>query len=186
MINITAYTDGSATVAGVNAGKSGFGVYFPELRGSPRAFSLGFKKGLTGQMEVCALLFAIRAMVPNSEEKICLRVYSDSEYVVKTFTENRLQKWFLNGWINSSGEVKNKELWKLIKEGLDSRPFLELEMIHIRSHQVEKEKDPLKKSLLLKNLDIIGNSIADYFADYKRHTYLLGSIKDIKHRKYIH
>lgn len=183
---INVYTDGSASVAGANAGKAGFGVYFPDLRGSKRGFSLGFVNGKTGQMEVCALLFALRAMLLKSETPILLRVYSDSEYVVKTFTENRLEKWIKNGWYNSSGEVANKELWMLIREALLLRPFLTLEMIHIKSHQLEKEKDPLKKSLLLENPNIIGNSIADKLADYKRHSHLLNSIRDIKHKKSVY
>lgn len=183
METIKCYTDGSATVKGENAGKSGFGVYFPNLRGKRRVFSLGFKNGLTGQMEVCALLFAIRAMPLTSKEKIKLNVFSDSEYVVKTFTENRLKKWVLNGWQNSSGIVKNKELWILIKSALDSRPFLILEMTHIRSHQVEKEKDLSKKQLLLMDDDIIGNMMADKFASYKRHKNLLNDITEINHRK---
>lgn len=182
---IKCYTDGSATVAGENKGKGGFGVYFPDLLGSPRAFSLGFKNGLTGQMEVCALLYAIRAIPLNFGKPLTLRVFSDSEYVVKTFTEKRLQKWVANGWRNTSGEVKNRELWEHIIEALKDRSFMVLEMNHIRSHQVEKEKNIFARKLLKENPDIIGNMMADKFADYKRHTNLLDSVFDIKHRKSI-
>lgn len=182
---INCYTDGSATVNGKDAGKGGFGVYFPDLMGTPRAFSLGFKNGLTGQMEVCALLYAIRAIPLNYDKPLTLRVYSDSEYVVKTFTEKRLQKWVSNGWRNSSGDVKNRSLWEFIIEALKDRSFLVLEMIHIRSHKLEKEKDPEKKKYLKMNPDVIGNCMADKFADYKRHTNLLESVFEIKHSKSI-
>jgi len=182
---IKCYTDGSASVRGENAGHGGFGVYFPDLAGRKRAFSLGFKNGLTGQMEVCALLYAIRAIPLNYGKPLTLQVYADSEYVVKTFTEKRLQKWVANGWRNTSGDVKNRELWEHIIKALKDRSFMVLEMIHIRSHQVEKEKNIFARKLLLQNPDIIGNMMADFFADYKRHEKLLNSIDDIQHRESI-
>jgi ribonuclease HI len=172
---ITAYTDGSASVAGKLAGQGGFGVYFPDLFGEKKAYSAGYKKAKVGQMEVCALLYAIRAMPFSHPNPITLQVYSDSEYVVKTFTENRLKKWIANGWCNSSGQVANKSLWVLIVDGLKRRPYMSLEMVHIRSHQVEKEKDPIKKEELKKNIHIQGNLVVDALADYKRHTKLLAT-----------
>ena len=42
-------------------------------------------------------------------------VYSDSEYVVKAFTENRIKKWMSNGWRRSDGKpVVNRELWETL------------------------------------------------------------------------
>jgi len=170
---INVYTDGSASVAGSMKGYSGFGCYFPDLFGKPKAFSIGFEKGKTGEMEVLALLYAIKQM-PFTE--VILNVYSDSEYVVKTFTEDRLQKWKSNGWTNTSGEVANKNLWIKIDREVLSRPKMKLNLIHIRSHQVDKEKDPDKKKLLMSNPHIVGNLMADKLADYKRHTTRLAHV----------
>lgn len=175
MNKVIAYTDGSAVVRGKCKGHGGFGTYFPNLNGSKVAFSLGFKDTKTGRMEISALYYAITAI--ENDFKGVLIVYSDSEYVVKSFTENRLNKWIKNGWTNTSGEVKNKDLWKVIKKELSLRPNMELEMRHIRSHQVEKEKDINKKRELMKNPNIIGNMMADKLADYKRHKQLLDSDK---------
>ena len=102
-------------------------------------------------------------------ERVSLTVYSDSEYVVKSFTEKRLIKWVRNGWRNTSGDVKNKDLWKRLLVELNKKTYLTLHMVHIRSHQVEKCKDPIKKKELLKDPNIIGNMVADRLADYKRH-----------------
>lgn len=180
-MDIIAYTDGSASVAGSMKGMSGFGTYFPNLFGEKKAFSIGFENGKTGEMEVLALLYAIRQMpVLYRGEQIKLTVYSDSEYVVKTFTENRLEKWRKANWTNTSGEVKNKDLWIKIHEELSKRSFLKLEMKHIKSHQVEKEKNAEKRDLLLKNPHIIGNSIVDKLADYKRHNKRLPDITHLK------
>lgn len=169
MKEILAYTDGSAVVVGTNKGKGGFGTYFPDLFGEKKAFSQGFKNTKTGEMEVTALLHAIRALPKDYSESVKLIVYSDSEYVVKSFTENRLERWIAAGWRNSSGVVKNIELWKSIVAGLEKRRYLKLEMRHIRSHQVEKCKDTVKRERLLRDPNIQGNMVADRLADYKRH-----------------
>lgn len=175
MQEIFAYTDGSAVVSGKNKGQGGFGVYFPNLFGDKKAYSLGYKNGKTGQMEITALLYAVRAMPITYKERVKLIIYSDSEYVVKAFTEDRLQKWIKAGWRNSSGEVKNLELWKGVLKELYGRRrlYLTLEMRHIRSHQVEKERDLEKKKELMKNPHIVGNMMADGLADYKRHETLI-------------
>jgi ribonuclease HI len=175
MKQIFAYTDGSAVVAGKDKGRGGFATYFPDLFGKRKAYSVGYLSGKTGQMEVTALLYAIRAMPKTSIEPIKLIVYSDSEYVVKSFTEGRLSKWVENGWRNSSGEVKNLDLWKEIIGELYVRrgDYLTLEMRHIRSHQVEKAKSEDDKKALMEDPHIIGNMMADRLADYKRHKTLV-------------
>ena len=170
MRTVLAYTDGSAVVRGPCKGNGDF-------YGKRRAFSLGFKETKTGRMEIMALLYAITAFHINRKEAILLRVYSDSEYVVKSFTEKRLEKWIQAGWRNTSGVVKNIDLWKAIIDALNKRPFLELEMRHIKSHQVEKEKCPIAKKRLMSNPHIIGNMMADFYADYKRHKVLLETDK---------
>lgn len=175
MINeIIAYTDGSAVVSGKMKGAGGFGTYFPQhIDSKPKAYSLGFRTTKTGRMEIMALYYAIASMPKKSSEKYVLIVYSDSEYVVKSFTEKRLVKWVRNGWRNTSGEVKNIDLWKQVLIELNERTYMKLEMRHIKSHQVEKCKDPVKKAELLKDPHIIGNMVADNLANYKRHLKLL-------------
>ena len=175
MKQIIAYTDGSAVVRGKAKGNGGFGTYFPDLYGNKSAFSLGFKNTKTGRMEVSALFYAINAI--KKDTAVELIVYSDSEYVVKSFTEGRLLKWRANGWRSSGGSIANIDLWKCILRELEARPQMKLTMRHIRSHQVEKEKDPYKKRKLMKDPNIIGNMMADQLANYKRHKNLLDSDK---------
>lgn len=176
MKQVFCYTDGSAVVKGKNKGKGGFGTYFPDLYGKKKAYSLGFIQTKTGRMELNALLFALRA-IPKSNCTIKLSVYSDSEYVVKSFTEKRLERWIQAGWVNTSGIVANKDIWKKILFELNERRSLVLDMNHIRSHQVEKEKNPKEKIRLLQDPHIRGNMIADMLAGYKRHINLLQSDK---------
>ena len=179
MRTIIAYTDGSAVIRGPNSGNGGFGTYFPDFYGVKKAYSFGYSKTKTGRMEIMALYHAISALYYSHKEPIKLIVYSDSEYVVKSFTENRLEKWIKADWTNTSGEVKNRDLWEAILKALEGRKFLTLEMRHIKSHQVEKEKDKEKKKLLLSNPHIVGNMVADGLANYKRHNILLKTDKII-------
>jgi len=176
METIFCYTDGSAAVAGERAGYGGYGTFFPKLRGEKRAFSAGYFNTKTGRMEVTAVLNAVK----NSPDNIHLVVYSDSEYVVKTFSEGRLLKWMNNDWISYGNEVKNVDLWKKILEALRKKPKLRLTLRHIKGHQYDKEKDPEKKKNLLKNKHIFGNTVADRLADYKRHTFYY---KDLDNEK---
>jgi len=175
MKEIFAYTDGSAVVSGKNKGRGGFGTYFPDLFGKRKAFSLGYKQGKTGQMEVTALLYALKAMpLDCGDQKIKLIVYSDSEYVVKTFTENRLTRWIKDGRLKPGGIAANKELWlEVIEQIRLKQHYLTLEMRHIKSHQVEKEKNENVKYLLMQCPHIQGNMVADGLADYKRHKNLI-------------
>lgn len=174
MIEIICYTDGSAVASGPRKGHGGFGVHFPNLFGKERNFSLGFCDTKTGRMEITALICAIKAIPKGKDaQPINLIVYSDSEYVVKSFTENRLTRWRHNNWQSYGNEIKNVDLWKMIVSELQARPKLKLTMLHIRGHQVEKEKDPVKKEKLLMDPHIIGNRKADILADYKRHEKLL-------------
>lgn len=175
-MEIYGYTDGSAVASGDNKGKGGYGVYFPNLFGSKKAYSQGFLNTKTGRMEVMALYYAIKAMPKTSNENIVLKIFSDSMYVVKTFTESRIFKWEANSWTNSSGEVKNKDLWQAILKSLRKRPFIKLELTHINSHQIDKVKKE-QRVFLLMNPHIRGNSMADKLADYKRHKVLLKSDK---------
>ena len=174
-VEVICFTDGSACIKGDYAGVGGFGTFFPDLFGKKIAFSAGYSDAKVGMMEVLALLHAIEAMPLNRTESLVLTVYSDSEYVVKTFTEKRLEKWKNAGWKNTSGEVANKKLWIDIDSGLMKRKYLSLNMKHIKSHQIEKEKDPIKKETLKKDFYIRGNLIVDRLADYKRHAVLLDS-----------
>jgi len=177
MKTILAYTDGSAVVVGPKKGQGGFGTYFPDLFGSKKGFSKGYENTKTGRMEVTALLYAVKAMPKKSEEKIILKVYSDSMYVVKTFTENRISRWIDNDWISYGVEIKNVDLWKAVLKELNSRSYLILSMHHIKSHQVEKENNPVAKAYLMQDPNIIGNMMADTLADYKRHKKLNKSDK---------
>ena len=177
MKKIIAYTDGSAVASGKLKGHGGFGTFFPDLFGSKKAFSAGYLVTKTGRMELIALIYAIKAIPKSTECR--LEVYSDSQYVVKSFTEGRLKRWASNNWMSYEKEIANVDLWKVVIRELKDRPKMVLKMNWIKAHQVDKlkKKQIEEKKELLKDPHIVGNLVADKLADHKRHINKLKSDK---------
>lgn len=170
MIDIIACTDGSAVIKGPMKGCGGIGIY---LRIDDQKFYLskGFSNTKTGRMEITALWYALSFISDhiNSSKRYNIDIHCDSEYVIKSFTENRLNRWIENDWINTSGEVVNKDLWIKVKGLIDSIPQAKLTFHHIKGHQLDKIKDKALALELLKREEIRGNWIADKLADYRDH-----------------
>ncbi len=101
-------------------------------------------------MEGLALLAALKSI--SKEHIIHADIYSDSEYIIKSFTEGRITKWQMTGWVG----VKNVDMWQSIVAEIEARPLLTLHFHHVRGHQ---------KNLL--DDHCFGNSMADGLADYK-------------------
>ena len=142
----------------------GYGVYFPNFYGKKYGVQGRSNNTKTGRMELTALFAAIDSFYVN-HAPMKLIVYSDSQYVVKSFTEKRLERWIANGWKNSSGTVANLDVWKKVLLALKIRPWLTLEMRWIKGHQLDKNKK--NREELLKDPHIVGNAMADLLADYK-------------------
>lgn len=76
-----------------------------------------------------------------------LIVISDSEYVILG-ARDRMTKWKKNGWTNTSGEVKNKNLWICMDEYVNyiRNNNIEIEFIHQKGHEgktISKQENPL-------------------------------------------
>jgi ribonuclease HI len=61
--------------------------------------------------EIMGVLIGLEYVLNNRPDVNSIEVISDSEYVIKGANE-RLIKWIKAGWKNSSGPVKNRELWE--------------------------------------------------------------------------
>lgn len=146
---LTAFCDGSCSYKNR---QGGVGVYLIEENGQEYFYKKGYSNTTISRMEIRALLLAITKVSPNIPVE--LNVYSDSEYVVLSFTEHRLQKWSLLNFYN----VKNLELWYQLIDAINERPMLRLNMHHVRGHGKDFT-DPL----------VYGNAVADLLADYKSH-----------------
>lgn len=110
----------------------------------------GFDKDATNnKMELTAIIKALEIIKRKSR----IKVYSDSQYLIKGITE-WLPKWIKNNWKNSKKEeVQNKVLWQ--KLYLLSQKH-EIEWIWIKGHEghPENEKcDLIAKKIIVENLD---------------------------------
>lgn len=109
------YTDGSSRG---NPGPGGYGIVM-EWVGKPyrKEFSQGFKKTTNNRMELMAAIEGLRKLKMN---KLRVKIFSDSKYVVDAVQKGWVFKWEKIGF----KDKKNSDLWKL---------FLE----EYRKHQVE-------------------------------------------------
>ena len=103
---IVIYTDGSANANSKSQGYrlGGIGVVFMIDGEVKLTISKGYKNTKTGRMELTAALTALQTLDKSSKAVI----YCDSEYVVKSFTENRIDKWALEGWTCQNADLMKK------------------------------------------------------------------------------
>jgi ribonuclease HI len=112
-VEIELWTDGSST------GAVGDGGWAFVLRcGEKVKEGSGYVPDTTNnRMEMTALLMGLRAL---TREGVFVRVFTDSEYLMKPFTHGWLHKWERGGWITGRGSKKkpvaNQDLWQALKE----------------------------------------------------------------------
>ena len=107
MKEINLYTDGACSG---NPGPGGW-AFILEYKNVQKEMSGAEKFTTNNKMELLAVIEGLKVI----KEPCIINLYSDSQYVIKSINE-WLSGWIAKGWKNSSGEVKNKELWQLYVE----------------------------------------------------------------------
>ena len=118
------YTDGGCEP---NPGPGGFGVVL--IYGKHRKeLSGGYRLTTNNRMELLAVIKGLEALKEPCEVKL----YSDSEYVVKAMTEGWVERWKSRDWRRKKNKmVPNHDLWKL----LDSlRQGHRIDFIWVKGH----------------------------------------------------
>lgn len=129
-MNVTIYTDGSAR--GNPDGPGGYGaiIVYVDAKGiaHEREYSAGYKKTTNNRMELMAAIAGLEALT-----KPCsVRIYSDSQYLVKAFIEHWLEGWIKKGWTRGKNEpVKNIDLWKRLLKAMEPH---QVEYEWVRGH----------------------------------------------------
>lgn len=60
------------------------------------------------RMELLGIIEALKTIKEPSE----IEIYTDSQYIVYSFTQERIFKWVKNGWKTTTKcDVRNKDLW---------------------------------------------------------------------------
>lgn len=109
-MKVAIYTDGSARG---NPGAGGYGtvIEYRDTKGQlhTREYAEGFYETTNNRMELMGVIAGLEALIRPCE----VDVYSDSQYVVRAFTEHWLEQWIKKNWkLNTANPVKNIDLWK--------------------------------------------------------------------------
>ena len=98
---IIMYTDGASRG---NPGPGGYGTILM-WKGNIKELSAGFRRTTNNRMELMAVIVGLEAI---KKDRVSLKIYSDSQYVV-----NSIEKGWLKNWISTDfkGGKKNKDLW---------------------------------------------------------------------------
>lgn len=113
-MHVVIYTDGSSRG---NPGPGGYGTVleYVDTKGNlhTREYSAGYELTTNNRMELMGVIAGLEALT-----KACtVDVYSDSQYVVKAFTEHWIDGWIQKNWKQGTkNPVKNIDLWKRLLE----------------------------------------------------------------------
>ena len=114
---VTIYTDGSSRG---NPGPGGYGavLHYWDAQGTlhSKELSAGYELTTNNRMELLGAIVALEALKTPCD----VIVVSDSQYLVKTFTEHRLERWVRAGWKGSNKKpVKNIDLWQRLMKAME-------------------------------------------------------------------
>ena len=105
MEKVTIYTDGACSG---NPGPGGWGTVLI-YNGQEKEISGGEKDTTNNIMEITAVIKGLEALKFPCE----VDLYSDSAYVVNSFSQGWIYNWIKNDWKTADKKpVKNKELWE--------------------------------------------------------------------------
>jgi ribonuclease HI len=127
MRQVKIYTDGSCYQVASSSGEGGYGVLI--IYENEIIQLSGYEPDTTNnRME----LFGAIAGMEYLKEPHEVQLYCDSAYVVECFLQKWFEKWFRNGWINSSGKpVANKDLWIRLMKSLNGH---KVQFIKVKGH----------------------------------------------------
>lgn len=131
--NVAIYTDGACIG---NPGPGGYGVVL--LCGGNRIeLSGGYRETTNNRMEILA---AIKGLEFLKEDRCQVKVYSDSQYLVKAVMQGWVKRWAARGWMrNNKDKALNPDLWsKLLK--LCRLHEVEFEWVRGHAHNAENER----------------------------------------------
>ena len=123
MKKVIIYTDGACS------GNPGPGGYAAILicDGVQKEISGGEAETTNNRMELMAPIEALKLL----KEKCDVEIYSDSSYVIDSFTKGWIYSWKKNGWKRKEGPLKNPELIRTLYELCQNH---EVKWIKVKGH----------------------------------------------------
>jgi ribonuclease HI len=132
--SVTVYTDGGSRNTGnvkgghvLSTDKAAW-AYLILYENQKKAGSKGVFGATNNQMELSAVLEALRKLYRMKLNQENILLISDSKYVLDSINKGWLYNWAKNNWINSSKqEVKNRNLWEAVYKALPYFPKITFE-----------------------------------------------------------
>jgi len=124
MDEVIIYTDGACSG---NPGKGGWGAIL--MYGDKKKEISGAELETTNnRMELTAPIEALKLL----KRPCCVKLYSDSAYLINAFSQGWIYNWQMNGWKTSDKkDVKNRELWETIYQFTQIH---KIEWIKVKGH----------------------------------------------------
>ena len=133
MKTVNIYTDGACAGNQNESNVGGWGCVL-EFNGHKKELHGGETDTTNNRMELTALIEALSAL---TEDRLFLRIFSDSSYLVNCFRNKWYVSWQKNGWKNSKKQpVENRELWEILLGLLENN---KAEFFLVKGHQKLKE-----------------------------------------------
>jgi len=128
---IQIFSDGACSG---NPGPGGWGAIL-RYKEIEKELSGGEPETTNNRMELMGVIAALESL----KEPCRVKVFTDSQYIAKAFTENWLANWQKNGWKTAGKKaVKNRELWERF---LAQSAIHKLEWQWIRGHAGHPENE---------------------------------------------
>ncbi len=129
-MKVELYTDGAAR--GNPDGPGGYAAILrytdPQGKLHEKEISEGFAKTTNNRMELLGVIAGLEALT----RPCAVRVYSDSQYVVKAFEEHWIDRWIKNGWKKADKKpVLNTDLWERLLAAMEPH---EVTFTWVRGH----------------------------------------------------
>lgn len=125
---IIMYTDGSSSN---NKTRCAGWATILKYKNHAREYWGGFEPDTTNQMtEVYSVLYGLSQIKTID---IPIKIHSDSAYLINCMNQDWVNKWKMNGWINSKGEnVANKQLWLELRDVANRQLYID--WIKVKGH----------------------------------------------------
>ena len=135
MNRIEMFTDGACKG---NPGPGGWGVLL-RAPGLEKELFGGEAHTTNNRMELMAAIVGLEALTRPCR----VTLYSDSQYLVKAFTEHWLDEWIKKGWKRGQNQpVKNVDLWKRLLKAMEPH---EVEFVWVRGHDGHPQNERCDK-----------------------------------------
>lgn len=136
LMRVEAWSDGSSRG---NPGPGGYGCVLrytgPDGRTYERELSAGYRRTTNNRMELMGAIVALEAL----RRPCAVTMTTDSQYVVKAFTDNWIAGWQRRGWKTASKQpVKNVDLWQRLIAAAEPH---EVEWKWVRGHAGHPENE---------------------------------------------